>query len=103
MFNNTEGLRSTSAICKRLKIDEPRQEIIKSSFKFIHKIIEHNKPTQITSQLKIPSRKTSRVYLRDGTRSVRASRSPIDASVELYNAIPPKFRAIRHKKLKKQL
>ena len=103
MFSNTEGLRSTSAICKKLAIDEPKQDIIKSSLKFIHKIIEAKKPQQITAQLRIPSRRSAKVYMRDGTRSARANRSPIDASIELYNAIPPKFRSMRHKKLKNQL
>ena len=45
MFNNTEGLRSTTSICRRLKIDEPRQDIIKSSLKQIHKIIEAKNPS----------------------------------------------------------
>ena len=103
MFDNRECLCSTSAICKKLNIDEPRQEILKASFKLIHKMIETRKPDQIIAQLKISARKTSRVYMRDGIRSVRASRSPLNAAVELYNAIPPSFRALRHKKLKKEI
>ena len=33
MFSNTEGLRSMSAICRKLNIDEPRQDILKASLK----------------------------------------------------------------------
>ena len=103
MFSNQEGLRSTSAICNKLNIDEPRQEILKASFKLIHKMIETKKPDQIIAQLKIPARKSSRVYMRDGRRSLRATRSPLNAAVDQYNAIPPSFRALRHKKLKKEI
>ena len=103
MFTNTEGLRSSAAICKKLKIDDPRQDLIKSSFKFIHKIIENHKPDQIVNNLKLPKRKTGKVYLQGGTRSIRNTRSPINASIELFNAIPPDFRTIKHKRLKSKL
>ena len=103
MFSNIEGLRSTNAICNKLKIDDPRQDLIKSSFKFIHKIIENQKPEQIVENLRIPKRKTGKVYLAGGTRSIRNTRSPINSSVELFNAIPPDFRMLNHKKLKTKL
>ena len=103
MFSNVEGLRSTNAICNKLKIDDPRQDLIKASFKFIHKIIENKKPDQIVRNLKIPKRKTSKVYLAGGTRSIRNIRSPINSAVELYNAIPPDVRMLSHKKLKTKL
>ena len=103
MFNNTEGLRSTTAICRKLGIDEPRQDIIKSSFKQIHNIIKSKRPKHIISQLKLPFRKSGRVYIKGRKKSVRAERSPINASVELYNAIPTSFRMMRHKKLKSKL
>ena len=103
MHSNTEGLRSTSAICRKLKIDEPRQELIKTTFSHIHKIIEHKRPQQIISKLRLPSRKTGKVYLRTGTKTVRSGRSPINSAIELYNAIPPDFRTIKHKKLKSKL
>ena len=101
MFKNIEGLRSTSAICNYLKIYDPRQDITKTSFKQIHKIIENRKPEHIVSQLKIPKRKSGKVYLRGGVKSIRSSHSPIHASIELFNAIPPAFRALKHKKNKK--
>ena len=103
MTSNLEGLRKTEALCNKLKIDQPRQEIIKSAFKFIHKIIEKKKPRHIIDKLKIPKRITGRVYLKGGTKSVRANRSPINASVELYNTIPPNFRVLPHSKMKKRL
>ena len=103
MFNNTEGFRSTTSICRRLKIDEPRQNIIKSSLKQIHKIIEAKKPKHILSNLKLPSRKSGKIYIRGGTRSACSERSPINAAIALYNAIPSSFRVIRHKKLKAKL
>ena len=103
MFTNTEGLRSTTAICRKISIDEPRQDIIKASFKLIHKMVENRKPKQIVDQIRIPVRKSSKIYMRDGIESLRASRSPLNASVELYNAIPPSFRAMKHKRLKKEL
>ena len=55
MFVNTQGLRSTTAICKALNIDEPRQELVKASFSHIHKIIENKKPKQIIYKLKLPN------------------------------------------------
>merc|ERR1711954_262812 len=54
MFVNTQGLRSTTAICKALNIDEPRQELVKASFSHIHKIIENKKPKQISDKLCLP-------------------------------------------------
>ena len=103
MFSNVEGLRSSTAICKKLNIDDPRQDLIKSSLKFIHKILENQKPDQIINSLKLPRQKTGKVYLQDGIRSVRNSRSPINASIELFNAIPADFRMIQHKRLKSKL
>ena len=103
MHINTQGLRSTPAICRQLQVDEPRQELIKTSFAYIHKIIEQKKPEQIISNLKLPSRKSGKVYIRGGARSVRNIRTPIDAAVELYNAIPSDFRILKHKKLKRRL
>ena len=73
MFVNTQGLRSTTAICKALNIDEPRQELVKASFSHIHKIIENKKPKQIIDKLKLPNRKTGKVYIRGGIRSVRSA------------------------------
>ena len=103
MHNNTEGLRSTSAICRQLKIDEPRQEVIKITFSYIHKIIEHKQPEQIISKLRLPTRKSGKIYIRGGFRSVRNISTPIHAAVELYNAIPQDFRKLKHKKLKSKL
>ena len=57
MFTNHEALRSTSAICKKLGIDKPRQEIVKAGFKFINKIIENKKTNQITAKLRLQSQK----------------------------------------------
>ena len=71
-----------------------RQDILKSSFKQIHKIIETKKPKQIISHLKLPSRKSGEIYIKGGTKSSRAERSPINAAVALYNAIPSSFRVI---------
>ena len=87
MLNNTEGLRSTEAICHKLNIDEPRQDIVKTSFKFIHSIIDSKQPKQITDMMVIPKRKTSKIYMRSGN----TSKSPIHSAVDLFNAIPPDF------------
>ena len=103
MFVNTQGLRSTTAICKALNIDEPRQELVKASFSHIHKIIENKKPKQIIDKLKLPNRKTGKVYIRGGIRSVRSSKSHINAAIDLYNAIPPDFRTLKHKQMKSKL
>ena len=103
MHNNIEGLRSTSAICRQLKIDEPRQELIKSTFSYIHKIIENKKPDQIISKLRLPNRKSGKVYIRGGSRSMWNVKTPIHAAINRYNAIPADFRTIKHKKLKPKL
>ena len=103
MFVNTQGLRSTTAICKALNIDEPRQELVKASFSHIHKIIENKKPKQIIDKLKLPNRKTGKVYIRGGIRPVRSSKSHINAAIDLYNAIPPDFRTLKHKQMKSKL
>ena len=103
MFTNIEGLRSTSAICHKLNIDEPRQDIVKTSFKFIHRIIENKQPKQITNMMVIPKRKTGKIYMRSGHNSIRTSRSPIHSAVELFNAIPPDFRSNKHRLVKSKL
>ena len=40
MTNSPEGLCSYLAICKSINIDTPRQDIVKTSFTLIHKMIE---------------------------------------------------------------
>merc|ERR1712081_27636 len=97
MFTNIEGLRSTSAICHKLNIDEPRQDIVKTGFKFIHRIIESKQPKQITNMMVIPKRKTSKIYMRSGHNSMRTSRSPIHSAVDLFDAIPPDFCNNKHR------
>ena len=56
MTSNPEGLKSSEALCKSIGIDEPLQEILKSNFKLIHKMIKARKPQSIMEEIKFPSR-----------------------------------------------
>ena len=100
MFTNREGLRSTEAICNKLSLDEPRQDIIKTSLKFIHKIVETREPKQISKKLIIPRRKVGKIYTICGQK---VTKSTLGSTVELFNAIPVKFRNQKHKRLKSKL
>ena len=51
MTTNPEGSKSNSALCKYLKIDEPLQDLIISSFYFIHKVIQTKSPDKIIKNL----------------------------------------------------
>ena len=51
MTTNPEGSKSNSALCKYLKIDEPLKDIMKSSFFFIHKVIQTKRPDKIIENL----------------------------------------------------
>ena len=103
MTTNPEGLRSSSALCKYLGIDEPKQELIKHNFTLFHKIIQHKQPEDIMSKLKMPRRRIGKVYISGSNMSMRSQRSPIMAGIQLYYAIPPDFRALPHKLMKRKL
>ena len=103
MTSNPEGLRSTTALCRYLQIDEPRQELIKHNFCLMHKIIQNRRPQDIMDKLVLPRRKCGKIYIKGSKYSQRSKRSPIVAGVELYNAIPAEFKALPHKMMKKRL
>ena len=100
MFTNREGLQSTEAICNKLSLDQPIQDIIKTSLKFIHKVVETREPKQISKKLIIPRRKVGKIYTRCGQK---VTKSTLGSTVELFNAIPVDFRNQKHKRLKSKL
>ena len=64
MTSNPEGLQSHAAICKAINMDEPRQDIVKSSFTLIHKMIQRKQLEQILNQINIPERSNGKVYVK---------------------------------------
>ena len=103
MTTNPEGLKSISALCRYLDIDDPLQDIVKSSFTFIHKIIQTKRPEQIIDQLNIPRRSSAKIYFKGKPNSLRSRRTPINSCIDLYNAIPMDFKLLPHKKMKSKL
>merc|ERR1711954_437740 len=103
MTTNPEGLRSTSALCKSLNIDEPKQELIKNNFSLFHKIIQTKRPDDIIDKLIIPNRRAKKVYVKGTKYTQRSQKSPIISGINLYNAIPPDFKALPHKMMKQKL
>ena len=103
MTDNPQGLKSTSALWEFLDIDEPKQEMIKHNFALFHKIIQTKQPDDIIQKLKIPKRRTGKIYIKGTNMSQRSQRSPIMAGINLFNAIPPDFRSLPHKLMKQKL
>ena len=103
MTDNPQGLRSTSALCKFLDIDEPKQEMIKHNFALFHKIIQNKQPDDILQKLILPKRRTGKIYIRGTKMSQRSQRSPIMAGINLFNAIPSDFCSLPHKMMKRKL
>ena len=71
---NPEGLRKNVAICKSIQIDEPRQDIIKSSITLIHEMIQAKQPDQILNQINMPKRSSGNVYVKGNLYSARSRR-----------------------------
>ena len=103
MTNNPEGLRSTSALCRQLKIDKPKEDLIKHNFTLMHKMIQNRLPEDIMKDLIIPKRRCGKIYVRGSKYTQKSRRSPIVAGIYLYNAIPADFKALPHKLMKKKL
>ena len=77
MTSNPEGLRSDEAICKYVGVDQPRQDILKSNFLMIHKILEKMKPDQIINHLNFPNRICGQITIKNYPASDRSKRSPL--------------------------
>ena len=103
MTCNPQGLNSTEALCHFLKINTPRQEILKSNFKLMHKMIKSNQPKHIMDKLILPKRSNGMIYVKGHFQTERAKRSPLCAGIRLFNAIPPNFKVLPHKMVKKKL
>ena len=103
MTCNPQGLNSTKALCHFLKIDSPRQEILKSNFKLMHKMLKSGQPKHIMDKLIIPKRSKSMIYVKGHFQTERAKRSPLSAGIRLYNAISPDIKVLPQKQLKKKL
>ena len=103
MTSNPLGLISRNAICNYLKIDTPRQDIIKSNFTLIHKFLKRKQPEQILNKLQIPKRSSGKIYVKGKNKSERTRRSPLDAGIQLYNALPQNVKVLPCKVLKKKL
>ena len=103
MTSNPEGLRSDEAICKYVGVDQPRQDILKSNFLMIHKILEKMKPDQIINHLNFPNRICGQITIKNYPQSERSKRSPLYSGLKLYNAIPQNYRILPNKVLKKKL
>ena len=103
MTSNPLGLISRNAICNYLKIDTPRQDIIKSNFSLMHKFIKRKQPEQIINKLQIPKRSSAKIFVKGQNKSERSRRSPLDAGIRLYNALPQNIKVLPCKILKKKL
>ena len=101
MTLNPLGLRSSEALCIFIGIDEPLQEIIKSNFKTIHKMIKSGKPRSILDQLQFPTRSCGYIQIKDYPLSEKSKRSPLYSGIKLYNAVPANFKILPHKVVKK--
>ena len=103
MTSNPLGLASKSGLCNYLKIDTPRQDIIKSNFTLIHKFLKTKQPSQIISKLIIPKRSSGKIYVKGKNKSLRSQKSVLEAGISLYNALPQNLKILPQKLLKKQL
>ena len=103
MTSNPLDLKSSEALCNFIGIDQPIQEIIKSNFKLMHKMVKAGKPESILDQLKFQSRACGHIQIRDYPISERSKRTPLFAGLILYNAIPADIKILPHKKIKRLL
>merc|ERR1711954_219148 len=100
MTYNPLGLSSSEALCKYIGIDQPIQEILKSNFKLMHKMIKAKEPQSILDQLRFPSRSCGFIQIRDYPVTERSKRSPLFYSLKLYNAISPDIRILPPMRIK---
>ena len=76
--------------------------IKKASLKFIHKIINTEKPKQIYSKIRFNNRlrKCAKLSLKDGIRKESNKRTLIYQSIQLYNTLPSSMKYLSIKKFK---
>ena len=100
MTTNPLGLSSSEALCNYLGIDQPIQEIMKSNFKLMHKMIKSKKPESILDQMKFLSRSCGQIQIRNYPISEKSKRSPLYSGLRLYNAMSADVKILPHKKIK---
>ena len=103
MTSNPLGLSSSEALCNYIGVDQPIQDIIKSNFKLMHKMIKDRKPESIMDQVKFPSRSCGQTQIRNYPISERSKRSPLFSGLRLYNAISAGIKILPQKKIKRLL
>ena len=78
-------------ICKEISTDLPRQWMAKTAVKYLHKHITAGKCESVLSQLIVPKRKASSVFVKQPL--LRNYYTSLDKIVEIYNLLPASAKA----------
>ena len=92
-------------ICKEIKVDEPKQIMLKQAATAIHKIISIKKPEPIFKLYKFTSKKrvASQISVHRIPKTIKGKRGFVYVSHKLYNSLPSYLRALNHKSFKKKI
>ena len=88
-------------ICKEINSELPKQAMFKTAMKFIHKHLITRKCGAILSQMIIPKRKASHIYMKQP--QLGQYTSSLDRIIEVYNKLPASIRVMNIGPFKKYL
>ena len=96
---------SNNKICREILVDPPEVLIRKASLKFIHKLINNEKPQQLFNKIRFnnKTRRCTKLSLNDGIRKESNKRTLIYQSIQLYNSIPSSMKYLSIRKFKTHL
>ena len=101
MYDGYKFKVKNSLICRQLNIDLPEEEMWKTALKFIHRLIFNKSPPQIMKLIKINKRASAKIYI---TRDYNPkSSTALDMNIQLFNAMPYKYKKSSPSKLKRKL
>ena len=100
LMENTFRLKNTT-ICKRVGVCMLQQELLRTSFKFIHNLILERKCRSITELFRFPQRTSSRISHK--TPKKQFYRTPLEHMIELYNQQTHELKLLTKPRLKRRL
>ena len=96
---------SNHKICKEISVDPPEVLIKKAALRFVHKLINTEKPKQLFNKIRFnnKTRRCAKLSLIDGIRKDSNKRTLIYQSIQLYNSIPSNLKYLSIRKFKTHL
>ena len=96
---------SNHKICKEILVDHPEEIMKKSNLRFFHKIVWHQKPTQLFETLKFNTKHSecSRISIKNPARKQANIQTAIYVRLELYNNLTTGYKLTHPKQFKRKL